>query len=406
MTQLLILGIRMDLGGTEKALLSFLAALDQTKFSVSLLLAENKGQLLKEIPGHVRLLPPIKNGALFTMSRANAASIFRSLSFPGKNTFLMRHRTLLSALIRRESGAGERFFIALMNEACSLFSEEYPGEKFDAALAFSGDRTMFYLCDKLCCHKKIAWLHFDYRHPKRDDIIYHSYFKRCQAVLSVSEACTALLSTTFPDLSDRFFTFYNLLPQHDILKKANESNSFPDPDFSGFRLLSVMRICRQKGVDLIPPILQNLKQKGLSLRWYLAGEGNIKERNALQKAAKRYGVENELVLLGPVSNPYPLMKRCDLFILPSRFEGLPITVEEAKLLAVPIVSTCYVSAFEQLQNGQLGAISRFSADSLSAVIYDLLIHEEKRQQFRNRLATCTVLTRDINWELQCLLAYC
>jgi len=81
MIKLLILGIRMDRGGTERALISFLQGLDPTVFQVDLLLAQQEGPLLPSIPAHVRLLPPMKNGILFTMSRRNAASVFRKLAF-------------------------------------------------------------------------------------------------------------------------------------------------------------------------------------------------------------------------------------------------------------------------------------------------------------------------------------
>ena len=86
-TKLLILGIRMDRGGTEKALISFLQGLDPAVFQADLLLAQQEGPLLSSIPDHVRLLPPMKNGILFTMSRRNAASVFRKLYFFGKRSF-------------------------------------------------------------------------------------------------------------------------------------------------------------------------------------------------------------------------------------------------------------------------------------------------------------------------------
>lgn len=406
MTKLLILGIRMDRGGTERALISFLEALDPSQFQVDLLLAQQEGPLMKEIPPHITLLPPMKNGILFTMSRRNAVSVFRKLNFQGKATFFSRHPSLLSDLLLRKPGAGERLFITLMKESCRLFSEEYPGKTYDAALAFSGDRTMFYLCDRVCCPKRIAWLHFDYRYPARDDEIYASYFRRCQAVLSVSEACTALLTERFPSLSDRFHTFYNRLPQENIRTMAEAGASFHDPLYSGFRILSVMRICHQKGCDLIPHVLKRLKDAGISARWYLAGDGEQKDVKALRRKADVLGVADRLVLLGGVGNPYPLMKACDLFVLPSRYEGMPITVEEAKLLGVPILCTDYLSAREQLFGGSLGGICQFSVSSLASAIATLLLHPELRNRYRKHLARLAPRQQDVNEELLRLLAYC
>lgn len=404
--RLLILGIRMDRGGTERALLSFLESLPSRSYQIDLLLAQQEGALMPEIPAHVRLLPPLKNGILFSLSRQNAANVFRKLEFRGKRSFFIRHPQLLPDILRHRPGAGERLFIALMKEACQFFSEEYPGNAYDAALAFSGDRTMFYLCDRVCCQKKIAWLHFDYRYPTRDDAIYRTYFQRCHAVVSVSHACTDLLRRHFPALKNRFYTLYNPLPHQRILQMADEDLTFPDPPFSGYRLLSVMRICHQKGADLIPLILKNLREKGLSVRWYLAGDGGTKDLRRLKKEAAQYGVDDALVLLGGVDNPYPIMKSCDLFILPSRYEGMPITIEEAKLLAVPILCTDYLSAKEQLQNEALGYVCRCNIPSLTSAIFSLLTQEEMRNRLQIRLKERPLISQNTCEIFEHLLANC
>ena len=48
---------------------------------------------------------------------------------------------------------------------------------------------------------------------------------------------------------------------------------------------------------------------------------------------------------------------------PSRHEGKPIAVEEAKILCKPILVTNYTSAHEQLENGKFGEIADISEDS-------------------------------------------
>ncbi len=406
MTHLLVIGISMALGGTEKAMISFLSGLDPARYRITLLLACHDGPLMTEIPPHVRLLPPMRNGILFTLSRRNVATVLQKLSFPGKRTFLSRHATLVTETLKGAVGAADRLFIALMREALPLFSEEYPDETFDAVLAFPGDRTMFYLCDKVCCRRKIAWLHFDYRHPVRDDALYGSYFARCHAVLSVSDACTALLRKRFPGLSSRFHTLYNRLPIDEIRRLAREPCPWFPPTSHRFRLLSVMRLCPQKGVDMIPPVLKHLSDMGIPVDWYVAGGGHTADVRALKRAAVRYGVSDRLILLGPLSNPYPLMARCDLFVLPSRFEGLPITVEEAKLLRTPFLCTRYLSAREQTENGRIGALCRCSPTSLAAAIAALLLCEDLRLAYRKRLAERPPVRPDLNDEWEKILATC
>ena len=50
-------------------------------------------------------------------------------------------------------------------------------------------------------------------------------------------------------------------------------------------------------------------------------------------------LEERVVLLLNVSNPYPILKACDYFIMSSFYEGLPMTLFEADIFEKPIVST-------------------------------------------------------------------
>ena len=56
--------------------------------------------------------------------------------------------------------------------------------KYDVALAYWGDHTMFYMIDKVNANKKIAWLHFDYDEPPREDGIYLPYFEKCDKIVN------------------------------------------------------------------------------------------------------------------------------------------------------------------------------------------------------------------------------
>ncbi len=403
MKRLLFIGIRMDRGGTEKALLSLLGALDPNRFDVSLLLAEHDGPWQNRIPNHVTVLPPIRNGSVFTLSRKNALSVLAKLRFRGKERFLAHHSEKIWAVLRGQSGAGESFFIELMKAACPLFSEEHPMEEYDAVIAFSGDRTMFYLCEKVCCRQKYAFMHFDWRHPMRNHDIYHSYFKQCRSIFSVSESCSLLLRREFPDLADRFKTFYNVISPQEIKIKVRRGNHLPERKNTAFRILSVMRICHQKGADRIPAIIKRLCDKGIEVEWYLVGDGSQAEINRILQDARRIGVDKQLFYVGPSDNPYTMMSECDLFVLPSRYEGMPITVEEGKILGIPMLCTDYLSAKEQLQGGFLGKIVSFSDEDIAAGIAELVMNQNMLTEYRRRLAGYHLNKRDVNHEMMTML---
>lgn len=102
--------------------------------------------------------------------------------------------------------------------------------------------------------------------------------------------------------------------------------------------------------------------------------GKQKGYHEIMQKGKAARVSDMLILLGHVDNPYPYIKKCDIFILPSKYEGMPITVEEAKLLRKPIVCTNYLSATEQLDNGRYGEICSYSAKSIFLAVKKIISH--------------------------------
>jgi len=97
------------------------------------------------------------------------------------------------------------------------------------------------------------------------------------------------------------------------------------------------------------------------------------------------GVADMFMLLGTKMNPYGYMRDCDLYVQPSRYEGKPVTVEEAKIMFKPILVTNYLSAAEQLENGRLGMIVKIDADEIYRGVHRLLDDSELSDTFSERL---------------------
>ena len=71
-----------------------------------------------------------------------------------------------------------------------------------------------------------------------------------------------------------------------------------------------------------------------------------------------------VLLCGLTDNPYPWMKFCDLFFLPSLYEGFPTVTIEAKLLGCPVLATQVSGIREQLTHGRTGWIVENSEEGL------------------------------------------
>jgi len=91
------------------------------------------------------------------------------------------------------------------------------------------------------------------------------------------------------------------------------------------------------------------------VRLLILGEG--KERPLLEALVKELGLEQDVSLPGFVLNPYAYMARAALFVLSSRWEGLPTVLIEALCCGAPVVSTdCPSGPREILRDGQYGPL--------------------------------------------------
>jgi glycosyltransferase involved in cell wall biosynthesis len=90
-------------------------------------------------------------------------------------------------------------------------------------------------------------------------------------------------------------------------------------------------------------------------RLVILGEGP--ERPALQRLARKLGVDGDVDLPGVVANPYPEMRSAKVLALTSRFDALPAVLVEALALGTPIVATdCPSGPAEILRGGRYGEL--------------------------------------------------
>ena len=75
----------------------------------------------------------------------------------------------------------------------------------------------------------------------------------------------------------------------------------------------------------------------------------------LKEEIKKLGLAQSVILLYRVSNPYPILKACDCFILSSFYEGFGLVIAEADILGKPVISTDIAGprAFMQQHGGTL-----------------------------------------------------
>jgi glycosyltransferase involved in cell wall biosynthesis len=123
------------------------------------------------------------------------------------------------------------------------------------------------------------------------------------------------------------------------------------PTRSGcFTIGSLGRLDRMKGYDLLIPALTRLPQA----RLVILGEGD--QRPALERLAREAGVAERVELPGWDPDPRARLADWDVFCLPSRSEGFPLSIVEAMLAGLPVVATRVGSVAEAVQDGETGLL--------------------------------------------------
>ena len=88
-------------------------------------------------------------------------------------------------------------------------------------------------------------------------------------------------------------------------------------------------------------------------RLYILGDGP--DRDKIEKKIKKEGMENEIILLGNIKNPYSWIKKAKMLVHSSKYEGLPTVLIEALILdKIVISSDCPTGPREILENGEIG----------------------------------------------------
>jgi glycosyltransferase involved in cell wall biosynthesis len=169
----------------------------------------------------------------------------------------------------------------------------------------------------------------------------------------------------------------------DISVVANgvDLKRFPttDRNWSSPRILSVGRIVHQKGLDLAVTALAGLKD--LDWEWSVAGDGP--ELPKLQSMIRKRGLDGRVHFLGwketqELEHEYA---KANLFLFPSRDEGMPNAVLEAMASGLPVIATRIAGNEELVLDGETGTLVPIeNAEALGDALRRLLADGKERQR--------------------------
>ena len=170
---------------------------------------------------------------------------------------------------------------------------------------------------------------------------------------------------------------YNPLNKKEIIENSKKKINISFFKEKNFKIISVARFTSQKDHFCLIRSINLLRYKYKNIKVLLIGSGNKKKE--IENLVSKLRLNKLFKILNFKKNPYPYIKKSNLFILSSNFEGLPNVLLEAITLNKFIISSnCPTGPSEILDNGKGGLLFKVGdyKELSKKIIYT--IHNKKK----------------------------
>lgn len=375
MKKVLFVHYSLQMGGIERALISLLQRLPKDRYQIDLLFFDTSGVLMEQIPEGIRILEPLEMLAEGTPRRREEWRSQGKTKLADLWESIARENKKLA-----EQGVQKGEIIQNKWEHLRNLCPALPG--YDISIAYSDVLALRVVMEKTDAKEKIVWIHSNY-----NGIVYNSarqiqYLEQANTLVCVGEQIKQHMHETYPALRPLLRVIHNILPTEDIIASAEAF--FPVEFQPGIKhLLSIGRLCYDKGVDLMLDAAALLYARRQDFVWHIIGGAQSNQLDYI-KMKKDKGVGSYVDFMGEKTNPYPFLAQCMLYIQPSRFEGQSVTLEEAKLLGKPILVTRYPFVTDSIIHLETGYICGFAPEEIAQAIDRLLADDTLRNQLAQR----------------------
>lgn len=352
-------------GGAEKVLVSFANDLVSRGHEVEILESYEKGFLKPQFDSRVTF------NAI--CSKEYTKRYYASLKDIKKEKNILKKVCKSMKLVFSKIVGYRRF-------AEYLSKKYYKDKKYDVAINYLEIESPKFLKNAISAGKYIQWYHTDVsdKVAKKNTDSMILWYQKMDAIICVAEFARKSFVETYPQLKNKTYTIYNFFDTKKIIKQAMEEFTYLKSKSRDVRLLSVGRMTSQKAYLRFLDVLGKLHKEGYDFQWYVLGDGI--EKKKIETQILELDLSEYVWLEGLSDNPYKYMKNCDLFVLPSEYEGFPTVTVEAKILKCPVLATDVSGIREQIIHGKTGWIVNNDENSIYEGLKYLLEHPEERKK--------------------------
>lgn len=339
----------LTFGGAEQVTVNIVNGLSTRGYNIELLLSRRDGDLQAHLNSNVQVkqLPPARTSPLGVVADLPA---------------LMRY-------LRRQEPAALFPHLSHVSVACltakrlrSLDTKIIPTEH--KTFRRQGDMT---------------------RKDRIVDKLTPLVYPAADRIIAVSEGVADSIATQTRVSREQISVLYNPVDLESVRSQALAPVSHKWLEDDTIELLVyVGRLEPEKDLETWLRAFNRVHEHNPKTRAILIGEGSC--RTELEANLDTLGLSDVVSLPGYAENPYPFMKQADVFVLSSRFEGLPTVLIEALACECPIVSTdCPGGTAEILDGGRIGQLVAVGdSQALAAAIEDTLAEPTDVERLRER----------------------
>lgn len=339
------------IGGIETALVNLINKLDYNKYDVTCLITQNYLDMAERLTKSCRLIVADRHSLVSFTKPYKFKKLYDILEEPqGATSFRRLLWHILNIL-----------FKALEMHLYSLYiKEQMTGESFDTAIIYS-DRVAEITVKAINAKKFLMFYHHGAMRKEYHD---RYGYEKSEKIIAVSDNIAQKLKAYRKKYANKIVTVNNVIDIDSIIEKSKE-DIVEDGLFSedNFNIVSCGRLAKEKGFDLAVEACRLLVENNQkNINWIFVGDGP--ERKSIEKQLALYNLKNFIKLVGMKKNPYPYIAKADLFVQPSRVESFGLTIAEAMILGVPVLSTQTDGAKEIFEVKEAGLLCKISDEDI------------------------------------------
>lgn len=335
---------QLNSGGAERVLLDVLRNLDYAKYEVDLCQIIGGGILCSELPHEVKIINLWESYTLSYKIGIRLSNWFRI-------NFLLKRR-LRKKIVK----------------------------KYDVEISFLEGTPLKIHALLGTQAKKITWVHCDLLNDPYEAVQFGKgeeleAYNKMDTIVFVSNNSEKAFHSRFPSCRVPSLVIYNPIDVKKIIAKSNERIISKNEKFT---IISVGRLVNQKRFDRVIRLASIFKQKNENVLFEVLGDGPL--YSTLQEQVKSCKLDEYVHFLGYVKNPYPYIKRSDIFLSTSEKEGFGLVLCEAMLLEIPVISMSNAGSKEIITNHLNG----FIVDDLEH-IFELILNLKRDIHFCDQM---------------------